>query len=451
MTISPWLLVLLAIPILVLGEFLVKRSPALSRFNIPAPVVGGLIVSLLVWLCNFSHGFPCHFQTEIAERWWTWPVSAGPEWTQGVSKGVSTPFLLAFLACLGLGADWRLLKRGGVQALAFLGLAGLLAVIQNGVGVAMAKALDLPPLMGLVCGSLSLTGGHVTASSFAADFQKAGLPDAQGTSMGVATFGIVTSAVVGGVIAGVLIQRRKLQPSGAMEESLRPAFGSGNGLLHDLRSIFFYGGPFLAHLIETAKSGVLADIRELSRAGRSLLVHLLLVLGCVKLGAWLNWSLEARIGFPVYLGAMVSGILVRNLIDLSGGKWLRPEVLDSLSSVTLGFFMTIALMSLNLIELSHGVAPVMIILLVQVVVMALFAWFVTFRVMGRDFDAAVMTSGHVGFGLGETPNAVANMKALVENFGPAPRAFLVVAVGSSFLIKVLNSLNIAVFLNWFKP
>jgi ESS family glutamate:Na+ symporter len=150
------------------------------------------------------------------------------------------------------------------------------------------------------------------------------------------------------------------------------------------------------------------------------------------------------------MGAMLLGVAVRNVIELSGGKWVRTEIIDTLASVTLGIFLAIAMMSLNLIELANAAVPMLIILSVQVAVMALFAWFITFRLMGRDFDAAVMAGGHCGFGLGATPNAVANMKALVERFGPAPRAFLVLPIVGAFLIDFVNATNITIFLNLLK-
>jgi ESS family glutamate:Na+ symporter len=160
---------------------------------------------------------------------------------------------------------------------------------------------------------------------------------------------------------------------------------------------------------------------------------------------------EAKITFPVYIGAMLLGVLVRNALDLAGARWIRSGIINALASVTLGIFLTIAMMSLNLIELANTALPMLVILAVQVGFVALFARFVTFQVMGRDFDAAVMAGGHCGFGLGATPNAVANMKALVERFGPAPRAFLVVPIVGAFLIDFVNALNITFFLNVVKP
>jgi len=202
---------------------------------------------------------------------------------------------------------------------------------------------------------------------------------------------------------------------------------------------------------QTGESGIIPDLRALAGYGKSFLVHLLLLLIVIKVGAWVSFFIQqTKITFPVYMGAMLLGVAVRNLLELAGARWVRTEIIDTLASVTLGIFLAIAMMSLNLIELANTAVPMLIILVVQVSVMAAFAWFITFRVMGRDFDAGVMAGGHCGFGLGATPNAIANMKALVERFGPAPRAFLVLPIVGAFLIDFVNATNITIFLNLLK-
>jgi ESS family glutamate:Na+ symporter len=447
MIISVWFALALAIPVLVLGELLVKRSFLLSRLNIPASVVGGLLVALIILLRNAFGSVALRFETDVDTRWWTWLISAEPEWLANPTDNFTTPFIAVFFACIGLNASWSALRRGGVTTLIFLGLAGLFAVIQNGVGVAMAKALDQPPLLGILCGSISLTGGHVTTIGFATDLEKTGLPHALDISLACATFGIVASGVIGGAVGGMLIRGRHLHSSETPSRHASAMNSASEGWLSDLRGVLVYGRPFLTHVLQSMESGILGDLRALFRSGRPLLINLLLVLVCVKLGSWINFGIaQLNVRFPVLIGAMLAGLLARGIIDASGVKWLREDILDSISSVALGFFIVIAMMTLNLIELRHTAGPILTILVVQVVVMALFAWLVTFRLTGRDYDAAVIAGGHIGFGLGETPNAVANMKALVEVFGPAPRAFIVVVVGSSFILKLVNALNISCFL-----
>ncbi|HWQ91942.1 MAG TPA: sodium/glutamate symporter, partial [Clostridia bacterium] len=198
-------------------------------------------------------------------------------------------------------------------------------------------------------------------------------------------------------------------------------------------------------------AGILSDLRALRGFGRLALGHLLLLLVCIKVGAWVSFFIQqAGLTFPVYIGAMVVGLVVRNAVDLGGRRWIKTELIDTIASVMLAIFLAIAMMSLNLMELAEAALPMLIILTAQVVVMALYARYVTFPALGRDFDAAVMAGGHCGFGLGATPNAVANMKSLVECFGPAPRAFLVVPIVGSFLIDLVNAINITSFLNYLK-
>jgi ESS family glutamate:Na+ symporter len=425
MTISAWFTVVLAIPVLLLGELLVRRLRLLARFNIPAPVVGGLLVSLLVLGGNMSGLLAARFQSSVSTQWWTWIVTTETEWSGAPSKNVNVPFLVAFFTCIGLNASWTLVRKGSLQVLLFLAVASALAILQNCIGVGLAKALGVSPLLGLVCGSLTMTGGHGTALGFAADLEQAGLASAAVLGVAAATFGLVTGGLIGGPVGGALIRKHGLKPGASAQTQLETG--------------------------AAGESGILGDLRALAGCGIQLFPHVLLLLACIKLGAWVSYFIQqAQITFPVYMGAMLLGVAVRNGLDLLGARWVRTEIIDMLASVTLGIFLAIAMMSLNLIELAHAAAPMLVILSVQVMVMALFAWFITFRVMGRDFDAAVMASGHCGFGLGATPNAVANMKALVERFGPAPRAFLVVPIVGSFLIDIVNATNITLFLNLFK-
>jgi ESS family glutamate:Na+ symporter len=425
MTITAWLAVALAIPVLLLGELLVRRIPLLARFNIPAPVAGGLLLSSLLLAGNITGGFVAKFETGVTAQWWTWLVTTGPEWTNAPSKNVNLPFLVAFFTCIGLNASWSLVKKGSLQVLIFLGVAGVLAVLQNLIGVGLAKMLGVSPLLGLVCGSVTMTGGHGTALGFAADLEKAGLPNAAVLGVAAATFGLVAGGLIGGPVGGALIRRHKLKTTATAATHLETG--------------------------QTAESGIIPDLRALAGFGKTFLVHLLLLLVIIKLGAWVSFFIQqTNITFPVYMGAMLLGVAVRNLLELGGARWVKTEVIDTMASVALGVFLAIAMMSLNLIELANTAVPMLIILAIQVAVMAAFAWFVTFRFTGRDFDAAVIAGGHCGFGLGATPNAIANMKALVERFGPAPRAFLVLPIVGAFLIDFVNATNITVFLNLFK-
>lgn len=424
MTISAWWVVGLAIPVLLLGELLVRRIGILARFNIPAPVASGLLISFAILLFNLAGG-SVTFATKTDASWWTWLVTTEIDWQKRPALDVNRPFLVAFFTCIGLNASWSLVKKGSVQVLLFLALAGGLAIFQNVIGVGLAKLLGVSPLLGLVCGSVSMTGGHGTALGFAADLEKAGLNAAGVVGVAAATFGLVAGGLLGGPVGGGLIRKFGLKTSA-------PA------------SVHLESGA-------AAATGILTDLKTLALQGKIFGIHLLVLLACVKLGTWVSFFIQKTgITFPVYIGAMLLGVGLRNAIEFSGGRWIKTELVDTLASVTLGIFLAIAMMSLNLIELASAAGPMLIILALQVIVMALFARFITYRMMGRDFDAAVMAGGHCGFGLGATPNAVANMKALVERYGPAPRAFLVVPIVGAFLIDFVNATNITIFLNLFK-
>ena len=426
MTISAWFAVALAIPVLLLGEGLVRRVALLARFNIPAPVVGGLLIALLVLGGNLAGWGKVSIASDVTAPWWTWLVTIEPQWLHTPARSVNQPFLVAFFTCIGLNASWSLVRQGSWPLLLFLFLSALLAVAQNLVGVPLAVLFDQPPLFGLVCGSLTLTGGVGTALGFAPELEKAGLANAAVVSVAAATFGLVAGGLVGGPLGGWLIRRHQLKSDAPRNTSAESAASSESGILRDLGQLFLHG-----------------------RRG---LIHLLILFACIKGGAWVSHFIqETHITFPVYMGALLLGLVVRNLADAFAGGAIRTEIVDTLASVSLGLFLAIAMMSLKLADLAHAALPLLAILAAQVILMGLFAWLVTFPLMGRTYDAAVMAAGQIGFGLGATPNAVANMKALVEKYGPAPRAFLIVPVVGGFLIDFLNALNITAFLNFLKP
>jgi ESS family glutamate:Na+ symporter len=425
MTIPAWLPVVLAIPVLLLGEWLIKRIAVLGRFNIPAPVVGGLLVSLGVLAANLAGAGKIEFITNVTARWWTWLVTIEPEWVNAPAKGVNLPLMVGFFTCIGLNATWDVVRKGSVQVVLFLALATALAAIQNGLGVGLAKLLGVEPLLGLVCGSISMTGGHGTAIGFAPVLEREGLAGAATLGAAAATMGLVMGGLIGGPVGSRLIRRNGLKSA----------------------------SPVAVHLEAgaTAEAGILQDSSALGRFGRMALTHLLLVAACIKAGAWMSHFIQMTgLKFPPQIGAMVIGVILRNAFDLSGRRWIRSETVDVIASVLLGFFLTVAMMSLNLIELANAALPMLVILLTQGGVIALFTSWVTYPVMGRDYDAAVMAAGHCGFGLGATPNAVANMKSIVEKFGPAPRAFLVIPLVGAILIDFTNSLTITLFLNLVK-
>ncbi|MEZ4413731.1 MAG: sodium/glutamate symporter [Gemmatimonadales bacterium] len=398
--------VALAALVLFAGYGIRRKVPVLDRFNIPAPVVGGFLFAAIALALRQTGTLAIEFDTRL-----------------------QSPFMVAFFTAIGLGASLGLLKIGGKQVLIFWGVASLLAVFQNAIGVGLAKLLGVNPLLGLITGSITMTGGHGTGAAFGKLMEdQYHFPGAVTLAMAAATFGLVTGGLLGGPVGTRLINRFGLRSSGGRV-------------------------PPVAALAEHAS---LDEEMDREPAGQPPTAYLLLqtltiILACMWAGGLLSAWLGRFVTLPGYIGAMLVAAVVRNAADASG--WLRIEerVVDDLGTIALSLFLTMALMSLKLWELLNLALPMLVIVTVQVAVVAMFAWWVTFRVMGRDYDAAVMASGHCGFGLGATPNAVANMESLVERFGAAPRAFLVVPMVGAFFIDFTNALIITTYLNLFAP
>lgn len=428
LTLAPWWLLVLSVPVLLVGEWMFRHVSLFGRYNIPVPVIGGLAVSLLVLVLRVSGLMEISFATKVSAAWWTWLVTPEIEWVSRPERGVNLPFLLGFFTCIGLNATWRVVRQGSWQLPLFLAIATLLAVAQNALGVTLAKLLGESPLLGLICGSLSLTGGHGTALGFAATLEQAGFGAAATVGAAAATFGLVFGSLIGGPVATRLIRRHKLKSSGCGEST---------------------GASAATECVE--EPGFFATLRGLAGFGAKAGWHLLLLAAVIKAGAWLSWALQhAGVVFPPYMGAMIVGVVLRNALDLSGRTWIDSRVVDQIGAVLLGVFLAMAMMALNLVELAGSAAPMLVILFAQVAFLTVFTTWVTYRLMGRDYDAAVMAGGQCGFGLGATPNAVANMDSLVRRYGPAPRAFVIVPTVGAMLIDLTNALNITWFLNLLK-
>ncbi|MEA2711576.1 MAG: glutamate:Na+ symporter, family [Phycisphaerales bacterium] len=425
MTISAWWLLAAAVPVLLLGEFLVRRMRWLARFDVPVPIVGGFIVALVVLALNASGVFPIVIETKTAVRGWTWLIHAEPQWRAAPVVPLYLPFSTAFFTCVGLSASWAVARRGSWQLLVFLLLATILAVLQNTLGVALSRLMDVSPYLGLLCGSVTLTGGPSTALGFADVFEKAGFPAAATVGAAAAMFGIVTGSFLGGAVGGTLVRRRALRDAATEASTVVKA--------------------------DTPRHAIFDHLAALARQPLSLLIHLVILLACIKVGAWVTlWLRNAGVTLPVYIGAMLTAIVVRNVLDAAGATLIRNGVIDRIAAVVLAIFLAIAMSSLNLLELRTLAAPMIVILAAQVILTVLFAFFVTFLIMGCDYDAAVMSAGHVGFGLGITANAVATMDVLTAKFGPSPRAMLIVTIVGAFLIDLTNALTITVYLNLLK-
>ena len=396
----------LAAVVLFAGYGIRRRIGVLDRFNIPAPVVGGFLFAALALTARLTGVLQFEFDTAL-----------------------QAPFMIAFFTCIGLGASLGLLKVGGPQVLLFWLLASVLAAIQNGIGVGLAVAMGEHPFLGLLAGSITMTGGHGTGAAFGKlmedQYQFTG---AVTVALAAATFGLVSGGLLGGPIGTRLIRRHELKPAAA------PVTAAPAGLEH----------AALDSEIDTETTGE-------APTAYLLLQVLTVILVCMWAGGLLSRWLGQYVTLPGYIGAMIVAAVVRNVADASGALKISPRVVDDMGTIALSLFLAMALMSLKLWELLDLALPMLVILAAQVTMMGTFATWVTFRLMGRDYDAAVMAGGHCGFGLGATPNAVANMNSLVERFGAAPRAFLVVPMVGAFFIDFTNAIIITTYINLVGP
>ncbi len=378
---------------LFLGYGLCRAVPVLGRYNLPPPVVGGLVFALLATL---AHARGTTLYT--------------------LDTSLQTPLMVAFFTTLGFNASLRLLRISGRQVALFLLLATVLAVLQNLLGAAVATAFGLPPLFGVLAGSTTLTGGPATGLAFAPLFEAAGVQGAATIAVATAMSGILLGGLIGAPLATLMIRRHRLV-------SMQP----GSRVAPD------DAGP--------VEAGTEAQ-REYCA-----LKSLVMILLAMWLGGWVSGLLEgAGLTLPAYVGAMLVGAVVRNLDDRFGWFGLSVPTTDLVGNVSLSLFLAVALMNLKLWELAGLAAPLVVNLGLQAALVAVFC-LVVLRAMGRDYDAAVMSGGFYGFMMGTTANAMAVMRALVERYGAAPRAFLVAPLVGAFFIDFTNALLITGFLN----
>jgi len=386
---------------LLVGYAIRARVRLLARFSIPAPVIGGLLVALAMLVCRQWELTPVRFDTTFKQ-----------------------PLMIAFFTSIGFNASASLLKVGGRQIVLFLGLATGLAVVQNLLGIALATAFGLPPLFGVITGSVTLAGGPATGLAFAPLFTAAGVHGAPSVALANAMAGIVFASVIGAPLATMLIERLKLRTPRSLDaDGVRPE-------------------PSTVPVVIT-EAIVSAD--EHAYAALRSFVFIVLAMG---IGAWISGGLGALgLTLPSYIGAMLVGALIRNADDRFGWFGLSPRSIEIIGNAALSLFLVVALMDLHLWDLAGLATPLLVILGAQSIVVMAFCCWPLLRLMGRDYDAAVMASGFVGFMLGTTANAVAVMSSLTERFGPAPRAFLVAPIVGAFLIDFTNAIVITVFLN----
>jgi len=384
----------LAIALLVLGTVLTRKVGFLRKFCIPAPVVGGLLFALFATLFKSLGWLNFTLDTSL----------------QGL-------FMLTFFTTIGLGASFKLVKLGGKLLVIYWLACGFLALAQNAIGVSMAYLFDLHPLIGMMAGAVSMEGGHGAATAFGQTVEDLGINSALSIGVAAATFGLVAGGLIGGPIVKYLITKYDLKP------------------------------------LETEEASSVA-VEEIEKPiqTNTFFTQLLIITFCMALGTYLGELFSTATGFvlPGYVGAMFLAVIVRNIMDKINPKTIDMKSIGLVSDITLGIFLSMALMSIKLWEIADLALPLLVIVFVQVVFIVLFGIFVLFRLLGKDYDAAVMVAGFTGHGLGATPNAMANMAAVTEKFGPSTKAYLIVPIVGAFLIDVFAIPIIITTINLFQ-
>lgn len=379
-----------AIALLFVGQILVNRITLLRRYNIPIPVIGGLFVAGVLAVLYTQADIYVRFDTDL--------------------RGF---LMLAFFASVGLSADLVRLKRGGISLLIFLVVVTVFLALQNLIGTGMAYLLDFHPAIGLLAGSITLSGGHGTGAAWAERFVEIqNLSGVAELAIASATFGLVIGGLIGGPVSQFLITRHKLVPAAQLE-------GGGTTSVAVSKPI--------------TVSSALATLA-------------LILIGVVSGEALYNVFKDAAITLPSFIWALFVGVVLRNLLSIRNLYKVHEESLDLLSTLALWIFLAFAFMGLRLWELLDLAGPLLAILAAQTLGVIAFATFVTFRALGSNYDAAVMAAGHCGFGMGATPTAIANMQAVTVRYGPSPQAFIVVPMIGAFFIDLLNALVIQGFL-----
>ncbi|WP_445115893.1 sodium/glutamate symporter [Acinetobacter sp. WZC-1] len=395
----------IAVVVLFIGRFLVRNITFLKQYNIPEPVAGGLVAALL------AYGLFAFFN-----------ISAS------FSSDIQTVLMLMFFTSIGLSASFAKLKKGGMALVIFLLCVSGYVLVQNAVGMSLATLLGLDPLIGLIAGSVTLTGGHGTAGAWGKVFEtEYGIQGAVVLGMASATFGLVIGGIIGGPVARLLINRHKLatelSSDASTDEALPPS----------------------------------ADVAPFEYSGKTRLItasDAVTTLGmfafCIYIANWMtDFSKGQWFELPTFVWALASGVMLRNVLENLFKIKVFDRAVDVFGNASLSLYLAMALLSLKLWLLADLAGPLVLILLVQTLVLALFTSFVTFRVMGKNYDAAVLSAGHCGFGMGATPTAIANIQAVTNRYGPSHKAFLIIPLCGAFFVDIINAVVIQTILKFF--
>lgn len=378
-----------------LGKYMRWKVSTLVKFCIPPAVVGGFIFALLTLLLHIS---------DII--------------TLNLDMTLQNLFMTTFFTSIGFTASFKVLKQGGKQVIIFLGLAALLVILQNSVGVMLASLFNLNPLLGLCTGSIPMIGGHGTAGSFGPMLEEMGVAKATTVSVASATFGLIMGSIIGGLVARNLIIRYKVKTTHDESSNNQPV----------------EVGDF------NEENPNILSFKKLMNAACFLFI-------AMGIGSLISKLIQTSgLTFPSYVGAMLVAATIRNVYDIRKKEIYEKEI-ETIGGLSLSFFLTMALMGLKLWQLFDLALPLLIMLIAQVLLVGIFAYFIIYRIMGKNYEGVVFASATCGFGMGATPSAIANMDELTNRFGFAHTPYFVVPIVGGLFIDFVNSAIITIFIN----
>lgn len=380
-----------AVLVLLLGNYLKKKIYFLQKFCIPAPVIGGLIFAIITCIC---------YVTGIAEF--------------SFDDTLREVCMVFFFTSVGFQANLKVLKSGGKSLIVFLGLVIALIILQNLTAVGLAKLLNLNPLIGMCTGSIPMVGGHGTAGAFGPVLEDLNIKGATTICTAAATFGLIFGSLIGGPLGKRLIEKHSLLNTAANDDD--------SLLVEDEKK-------------HERHTNMYADA----------VFQLILAIGVGTIFTML--LTKTGLTFPIYIGAMLAAALMRNICEYTGIATIHMGEINDLGGISLSLFLGMAMITLRLWELASLALPLVILLTAQVLLIIIFTYVIEFNIMGRDYDAAILVSGTCGFGTGATPNAMANMQAVCDQYVPSIKAYLLIPLVGSLFADFLNSLVITFFIN----
>ena len=397
-----------AIMVYYIGKFLRNKVYFFQKFCVPAPVIGGFLFAIIRFL-----------------------LQVGGIATFEFDQALQNPFMMVFFTAIGVGADLDTLKKGGKGFLIFWLISAILVLGQDTIGLVLAKVLKQNPLLGLICGSVTMVGGHGSAGAWGSTFAQLGLDNAKTFGLAAATFGVIMGSLIGGPVGSTLISRNKLSgnktKSSNYDDVLEHLEENNAGEGYE-RVVPLQAGDFIKVLgLIFVSIGFGSILQEFIRTHVSIM------------GKELN--------LPAYVTSMIIAGIFVNTIGKQGPLMVNQRANSICGDVGLNVFLVMALIDINLIDLKEVAGPMLIILFAQTAFMLFFAYVVTFWAMGKNYDAAVLSGGMCGFGMGATYNALANMDSITERFGPSPKAYFILPMVGAFAIDITNSIFITIFLN----